>query len=92
MATLTVNNPTADIRIAESYWRGLSSLSDGVKLRLAAMLASSVAEKEERRESSKELNARMLAKYSGAWSGDESPAEIIASIRENSSTRKAVDL
>jgi len=92
MATTAANKISSDISIAELYWKILSSLSDSVKLRLAKMLTSSVAEKAEKQESSSELTERMLKKYNGAWVGDESSEEIMTAIRENSSIRKAIQL
>lgn len=77
---------------AKMYWRTLNSLSDSVKLRLATMLTSSVVEKADSKETSAELTQRMLKKYAGAWVGDESDEDIMATIRESSSIRNAVQL
>lgn len=92
MTTITANNIPNDISIAKSYWKALRFLSDGVKLRLASMLTTSIVEKADKKESSAELTQRMLNKYSGAWVGDESADEIMTAIYENSSIRKAVRL
>lgn len=90
MATIATNNLPTEISIANSYWRVLSSLSDGVKLRLASMLTTSIIENVDKKETSSELTKRMLKKYNGAWVGDENAEEIMTRIRENSSIRNAV--
>lgn len=88
----TTNHISADASIAESYWKVLSPLGDGAKLRLVTMLTTSIVEKIDKKETSSELTARMLKKYNGTWMGDESPEEIMSAIRENSSIRNAVNL
>lgn len=91
MSTIATNIPTS-MPILDSYWNTLRSLSDDIKLRLAAMLTVSVVEKDKEETDSSILTKRMLDKYGGAWKGDESADEIMAAIRENSSIRKPIEL
>ena len=68
-------------------WNMLKDLSDNIKLRLATRLTASVLhEKAEAQE--KSLTRTVLDKYCGAWEGEESADEIMATIKQNSTIRK----
>lgn len=62
------------LKLTDSYWEMLKSLSDEVKLRLATRLTASVV-------SAKAADAdnteEMLEKHLGAWKDDRSTEEII---------------
>lgn len=76
-----------DLQIADKYWNMLKDLSDNIKLRLATRLTASVLhEKAEAQE--KSLPRTVLDKYCGAWEGEESADEIMATIKQNSTIRK----
>jgi len=74
---------TAELNLTNSYWAILRNLSDDVKLRLASMLTSSVAENREKTVAqSKLLTEQMVAKYAGALEDDRSTDEIISSVHD----------
>lgn len=89
-----------DNSIAESYWKTLCSLSDGVKLRLATMLTTSVVEKIDEKGTSSELAEQMLKKNSGAWAtciagrwqDDRTTEQIISDIREARTKNREIEL
>lgn len=67
----------AVMKLTDSYWEILKSLSNEVKLRLATRLMESIlgttSEQVDRTE-------EMLEKHCGAWVGDESAESIVANI------------
>ncbi|MBC8601775.1 hypothetical protein H8784_08575 [Parabacteroides acidifaciens] len=65
------------LSLTNSYWNMLKSLSNEVKLRLAARLTESVIHSEE---SVKDLTEEMLDKYSGAWSDSRDADQIVKDI------------
>lgn len=68
------------LSLTNSYWNMLKSLSNDVKLRLAARLTESVINSKEESES---RTAEMLDKYSGAWSDSRNTDEIVRDIYES---------
>jgi len=89
MNTLTIRDERADRKIIDAYWNMLRSLSNDMKLKLATRLTASVVEKAERTETPvSEHTRQMLDKFYGAWEGDESAEQIIATMKENSSIRQ----
>jgi len=91
MNTLTIQNERADRKIIDAYWNMLRFLSNEMKLKLATRLTASVVEKAERTETHvSEHTRQMLEKFYGAWEGDESAEQIIATIKENNSIRKPI--
>lgn len=70
------------------YWNLLYLLNDSMKLRLAALLTSSVADKADNAITGKNCTDEMIKKHFGAWQGNETTDELMASIRENSSIRE----
>ena len=92
MNTLTIRDERADRKIIDAYWNMLRSLSNDMKLKLATRLTASVVEKAERTETSvSEHTRQMLDKFYGAWEGDESAEQIIATMKENSSIRQPLE-
>ena len=75
--------------ILDAYWKNLQSLSNDLKLKLAAKLTTSVIEDTEKKTSEKTQN--MLDKYSGAWVGEESAEDIMKMIKEGSTSREPLD-
>lgn len=70
------------------YWNFLYLLSDSMKLRLAALLTSSVADKTDNAIIGQNRTDEMIKKHFGAWQGNETTEELMAAIRENSSIRE----
>ena len=68
----------------------LLGMSKNTKLRIIRLLTDSLIKSEivEPADDSKEYTRKMLDKYAGAWSGNESADELMAAIRENSSVRE----
>lgn len=92
MNTLTIKNERTDKKIIDAYWNMLRSLNNEMKLKLATRLTASVIEKTERTEASVSEHTRcMLDKFYGAWEGDESAEQIIATMKENTSIRKPLE-
>lgn len=73
------------IKLTNSYWNMLKSLSDEVKLRLATRLTASVAESKAKE---KDITEEMIDKYSGSWKDSRSAEEIIADIYNNRCSTK----
>lgn len=62
------------LKLTDTYWEMLKSLSDDIKLRLATRLTASViAGKKERKDKTEE----MLKKHLGAWKDERSAEEIV---------------
>lgn len=83
-----VNN---DISVLPAnYVNILLGMSKNTKLRIIRLLTDSLIKSEivEPADDSKEYTRKMLDKYAGAWSGNESADELMAAIRENSSVRE----
>lgn len=92
MNTLTIRNERVDKKIIDAYWNMLRSLSNEMKLKLATRLTASVVEKVERTEKPvSEHTRQMLDKFYGAWEGDESAEQIIATMKENKSVREPLE-
>ena len=92
MNTLTIRNERIDKKIIDAYWNMLRSLNNEMKLKLATHLTASVVEKVERTEVSvSEHTRQMLDKFYGAWEGDESAEQIIATMKENNSVREPLE-
>lgn len=92
MNTLTIRNERVDKKIIDAYWNMLRSLNNEMKLKLATRLTASVVEKVERTEVSvSEHTRQMLDKFYGAWEGDESAEQIIATMKENNSVREPLE-
>ena len=92
MNTLTIRNERVDKKIIDAYWNMLCSLNNEMKLKLATRLTASVVEKVERTEVSvSEHTRQMLDKFYGAWEGDESAEQIIATMKENNSVREPLE-
>lgn len=92
MNTLTIRNERIDKKIIDAYWNMLRSLNNEMKLKLATRLTASVVEKVERTEISvSEHTRQMLDKFYGAWEGDESAEQIIATMKENNSVREPLE-
>jgi len=92
MNTLTIRNERIDKKIIDAYWNMLRSLNNEMKLKLATRLTASVVEKVERTEVSvSEHTRQMLDKFYGAWEGDESAEQIIATMKENNSVREPLE-
>lgn len=62
------------LKLTDSYWEMLKSLSDEVKLRLATRLTASVVSAKAAEADNTE---EMLEKHLGAWKDDRSTEEII---------------
>lgn len=92
MNTLTIRNERIDKKIIDAYWNMLRSLNNEMKLKLATRLTASVVEKVERIEMPvSEYTRQMLDKFYGAWEGDESAEQIIATMKENNSVREPLE-
>lgn len=65
------------VKLTNSYWEILKSLSDEVKLRLATRLTASVVESKSKE---KDITEEMINKYSGTWKDSRSTEEIINDI------------
>lgn len=92
MNTLTIRNERVDRKIIDAYWNMLRSLNNEMKLKLATRLTASVVEKVERTEILvSEHTRQMLDKFYGAWEGDESAEQIIATMKENNSVREPLE-
>lgn len=92
MNTLTIRNERVDKKIIDAYWNMLRSLNNEMKLKLATRLTASVVEKVERIEMLvSEYTRQMLDKFYGAWEGDESAEQIIATMKENNSVREPLE-
>ena len=71
------------------YWNVLRTLNKSIRLNLAAKLTASVAEEEREVESAVSNPTRaMLDKYYGTWVGNESAADTLRAIKENSTSRQ----
>lgn len=78
-----------ELNLVNRYWEMLRFLSDDVKLRLASMLTSSVADKKEAMVSDKQdITAMMVEKYAGALVDDRTTDEINATIMNMRSSKK----
>ena len=78
--------------ILDSYWSQLCSLSDALKLKLAAKLTADVAERaldtsNVKVETEGEFTQRIVQKYAGAWKGPETADEIIKNIKADSHSK-----
>lgn len=62
------------LKLTDSYWEMLKSLSDEVKLRLATRLTASVVSA---KAADADKTEEMLEKHLGAWKDDRSTEEII---------------
>lgn len=81
-----------ELNLVKRYWEMLYFLSDDVKLRLASMLTSSVADNNEAKTSAKQdVTAMMVEKYAGALADDRSADEINAAIMNMRSSKKIQD-
>lgn len=73
------------VKLTNSYWEVLKSLSDEVKLRLATKLTASVLESKTKE---KDITEEMISKYSGTWKDSRSTEEIISDIYNARSSAK----
>lgn len=85
---MTVNELYSPTNTLGRYWSFLYLLSDSMKLRLAALLTSSVADKTDNAISGRNHTDKMIKKHFGAWQGEETTEDLMATIRENSSIRE----
>lgn len=72
------------------YWNTLRSMSRSVRLALAVKLTNSVLEEEREEKSDEEYTEEMLDRFFGKWVGDETPEELMAIIKENSTSREPI--
>lgn len=80
------NDMDDTVKLTDSYWEMLKSLSDEVKLRLATRLtASVVAAKSKKVDRTEE----MLEKHLGVWKDDRSTEQIIEEMRAGRQNIKA---
>jgi len=75
---------SVNVYVANYYWDLLKSLSDDIKLRLAARLTTSVLEHREESVAADYTEA-MLSKHLGKWIDERSTEEIIADMRKDRS-------
>lgn len=66
------------LKITETYWERLKSLSDDIKLRLATRLTASVIAK---KAPCKDVTEEMIEKHLGKWKDERSAEEIIKDLR-----------
>lgn len=80
------------MKLTNSYWEMLRFLSDDIKLRLASLLTSSVADNREKAlTSNKDITEQMIEKYAGALTDDRSSDEINRSIYSMRSSKTIQD-
>lgn len=87
MATAITNNENNTISL---YWNVLRSMSKNIRLALAVKLTNSVLEDEREEMSDEEYTEEMLNRFFGKWEGDETADEIMAIIKENSTSREPI--
>ena len=87
MATSITNNENHTISL---YWNALRSMSKNIRLALAVKLTNSVLEDEREEMSDEEYTEEMLNRFFGKWEGDETADEIMAIIKENSTSREPI--
>lgn len=80
---------------AEGYWKLLKNTSNEVKLRLITLLSQSMTENSDRTNAATDNSAqkrteRFIARFAGAWHGDESAEDIVGIINEGRTCRKPV--
>ena len=74
------------LKLTESYWEMLKSLSDEVKLRLATRLTASVVAS---KSNSMDKTEDMLNKHLGVWKDDRTTAKIIEDMYAERQNTKA---
>ncbi|MCD7923409.1 MAG: hypothetical protein LUI85_01405 [Bacteroides sp.] len=74
------------LKLTESYWEMLKSLSDEVKLRLATRLTASVIEG---KANSADKTEEMLRKHFNVWKDDRSAERIIEDLYASRQSSKA---
>lgn len=87
--TSTINAET------ESYWNLLKNVRREVKLHLIARLSQSVVDDSATKSVGSSLSddtAAFLARFDGAWKGNESAESIISTIHENRSCKAPIHL
>lgn len=73
------------LKLTNTYWDLLKSLSNEVKLRLATRLTASVTAS---KANEKDRTERMIEKYCGSWKGECSAESIIKEIKNSRATAK----
>lgn len=74
----------------EVYWNLIKNAADEVKLRLIARLSRSLVSSSNKSLTDKERTAEFISRYCGAWQGDDSAEDIIATIRSNRSCKDPI--
>ncbi|MCE2617693.1 hypothetical protein [Phocaeicola oris] len=87
MASTITNNENNTIGI---YWNALRSMSKNIRLALAVKLTNSVLEEEREEMSDEAYTEEMLNRFFGKWEGDETADEIMAVIKENSTSSEPI--
>lgn len=64
-------------------WNEVKNWNSEDKVNLITLLSMSLAEQPEKKETESEKTKRMLEKYAGKWSGDETAEDIIRNIYES---------
>ena len=75
---------------AESYWKLLKDARSEVKLRLITLLSQSIMDDVSDKRPMESETGRFLAKFAGAWKGNESAEDIIATIQDNRHCKKPI--
>lgn len=80
---------------AESYWRLLKNTSNEVKLRLITLLSQSMTENSDKNSSiidnsDQKRTDRFIAKFAGAWKGDETAERIVEVIKDGRTCREPI--
>ncbi|MCD7924357.1 MAG: hypothetical protein LUI85_06555 [Bacteroides sp.] len=77
--------------IPVNFLNTLLSMSDKMKLYVIKVLTDSLLKSDIEAVDEKKHTQEMLEKHAGTWVGDETAGEIMAKIRENSSTREPLN-
>lgn len=72
------------------YWNALRWMSKGIRLALAVKLTNSVLEEEREEMSDEAFNKEMRDRFFGKWEGAETADELMAIIKENSTSREPI--
>ena len=87
MASAITNDENNTIGI---YWNALRSMSKNIRLALAVKLTNSVLEEEREEMSDEAYTEEMLNRFFGKWEGGETADEIMAVIKENSTSSEPI--